>query len=184
MASDLLNQKHLCLHHTEGAAPPCQCQWLGRQDEVENNGQNTPFRSDLHFYLMSSNILTGPESHLQSNQSCDKGFSYSCHYINPDRGKYVQYDACPWIAFTSAPEKTMWRYTAFWSLARTLSHTSSATERRCCLSFILGTKAFSAYWNNQKSSTLHPEEKIIKTITTGIELLTECIVLRPLHKKI
>ena len=75
----------------------------------------------------------------------------SCNSITLARVKEEPQDVCSYTAFTSASELTMWRYTAFLSLARTPSHICCATKWGYWLSFGLRTKSFSAYCDQKKT---------------------------------
>ena len=76
----------------------------------------------------------------------------SCNSIALARVIEETKDVCSYTALTSASEFTMWRYTAFLSLARTPSQICCATKWGYWLSFGLRTKIFSAYCNQKKTS--------------------------------
>lgn len=75
----------------------------------------------------------------------------SCISITLARVKEELHEACSYTAFTSGSELTMWRYTAFLSLARTPSQICCATKWVYCPSFGLLTKSLSAYYDQNKA---------------------------------
>jgi hypothetical protein len=75
----------------------------------------------------------------------------SCISITLARVKEELHDACSYTAFMSGSELTMWRYTAFLSLARAPSQICCATKWVYCPSFGLLTKSLSAYYDQNKA---------------------------------
>lgn len=74
----------------------------------------------------------------------------SCISITLARVNEEAHDACSYTAFKSGSELTMWRYTAFLSLARTPSQICCAIKWVYCASFGFRTKSFSAYYDRNK----------------------------------